>query len=38
MISNRAIVEPKMLYGNTLDKQSPPLPQEIEEKIQELFI
>lgn len=38
MISSRAIVEPKMLYGNTLDKQSPPLPQEIEEKIQELFI
>lgn len=38
MISNRAIVEPKMLYGSTLDKQSPPLPREIEEKIQELFI
>lgn len=38
MTSNRAIVEPKMLYWNTIDKQSPPLSIEVEEKIQELFI
>lgn len=36
-ISQKAIVEPKMLYGNTLDKQSPPLSQEIETEIQNIL-
>ncbi len=38
MISNHAIVEPKMMYRDTLDKQSPPLSTEIENIIKELFI
>ena len=38
MISAKAIVEPKMLYGNTLDKQSPALPEEVENQIKNIFI
>lgn len=30
MISNTAIVEPKILFGNSLDKQSPALSEELE--------
>ena len=37
MISSKAIVEPKMLYGSTLDKQSPALPEDIEAQIQTIF-
>lgn len=37
MISNKAIVEPKILYGNTLDKQSPELSPEIEQEIQNII-
>ncbi len=33
MISNKAIVEPKILYWNTMDKQSPALSPDLEEKI-----
>lgn len=36
-ISQKAIVEPKMMYGNTLDKQSPALSDEIEKEIQNIF-
>lgn len=38
IISGKAIVEPKMMYWDTLDKQSPVLPSETEKIIQELFI
>lgn len=38
MISNKAIVEPKILYGNTLDKQSPELAPEIEQELQNIFL
>jgi hypothetical protein len=38
MISSKAIVEPKVLYGNALDKQSPELLPEIENEIQNLFL
>lgn len=37
MISNKAIVEPKILYGNTLDKQSPELSPEMEQEIQNII-
>jgi acetolactate synthase-1/2/3 large subunit len=37
MISSRAIVEPKILYGNTLDKQSPELSPEIEQEIKNIL-
>lgn len=37
MISSRAIVEPKMLYGNTLDKQAPALPDDVEMRIKNIF-
>ena len=36
-ISQKAIVEPKMLYGNTLDKQIPALPSDTEERIKNIF-
>ncbi len=36
-VSQKVIVEPKMLYGNTLDKQSPPLPEDIESEITRIF-
>lgn len=38
MISNKAIVEPKILYGNTLDRQSPELSVEIEQEIKKIFL
>jgi acetolactate synthase-1/2/3 large subunit len=37
LISNQAIVEPKMMYGDTLSNQSPPLSIETEKIIQNLF-
>ena len=37
MISNKAIIEPKVLYGNTLDKQSPELSSELEQKIKNII-
>lgn len=38
IISNKAIVEPKILYGSTLDKQSPELSSEIQSKLENLFL
>ena len=37
-ISNKAIVEPKILYWNTIDKQSPYLDPILEDYIKTLFL
>ena len=38
LISDKAIVEPKMMYGSPMDRQSPPLSDALQSQIDSLFL